>query len=469
MLRAVPVAVLFVAILAGCTTPPAVDDLPVHEDPVPTALASSLHPLGTHTVEPSIGVTSSGAIFVIAAEKVLRSTDNDTTWEVVHDYAKTSGTGLPKVPFTLDPWLWVDPITDRIYVDHLTIACTTITWSDDDGDSWAAESPIACGTPVTDFQKLVTGPPGPESNPLAGVLWPTVAYLCYNKPVWDPTGNVPAGRYGLACAASYDGGLTWQNEQVLAQMVEVAGQVVVEGCGGGAWIPAVAPDGTVVVRAQPDCMFRSRDSGMTWEQVGTGPSFSGTIFDFDDNGTLYALSAWWDPPLRISVSRDQGETWETPYVIQPPGTHASAFPTLQAGGRGQLFVPLWSTAENLTTSIDAGERTRWHAWLVHVTDADTPATAVDSVQATPDDAPMFVGNPTRGMSQWFPGDFVTATIGPDGAGYVVFPDSCNEGCEGNRNATVDDLQPLGTVVRLDVDLRGTPAAATDAQAARQPS
>lgn len=445
-------AVLLLA--AGCTTPVTDPVVLPPSDPGDDRLAATLHPLGKETVEPSIGVTSSGAMFVVAGEEVLRSTDDGTTWEVVHSYAKVDGgQGVGNVPFTLDPWLWVDPVTDRIYVDHLTLACTTITWSDDDGETWAPELPNACGAPLTDFQKLVTGPPGPGANPLAGVLWPTVAYLCYNKPVFDLTGTVPAGRFGLACAASYDGGTTWQNEAQLSQRVWVAGQSIGD-CAGGSWIPAVAPDGTVVVRSQPDCMFRTRDSGLTWEAVGQGPPFMGTIFDFDDNGTLYALSAWWDAPLRVSVSRDQGETWGEPYLVQPPGTYAAAFPTLQAGGRGQLFIPLWSTDEEIATSIDADDTTRWHAWLVHVADADTSAPAVRAVQATPDEAPMFVGNPTRGMSEWFLGDFVTATIGPDGAGYVVFPDACNEGCEGNANATVEDMEPLGTVVRLGVDLRG---------------
>lgn len=410
--------------------------------PLPPTLAqATLHPVGVATVEPSIAATSDGTLFVIADTDVMRSTDDGATWERVYTYQT--------MPFSLDPWIWADPITDRVYVDHLTIACTTATWSDDGGDTWAPEWPLACGRPLTDFQKLVTGPPGPEANPQAGVLHPTVAYLCYNKFVADiVTGAVPVGTYGLACAASYDGGLVWQNEAILGRVVYAAVAGVGD-CAGGSWIPAVAPDGTVVVRSQPDCLFRTRDSGATWQAIGTGPAeFSGTMMAFDDAGTLYAMSGWWEPPLRVSVSRDQGETWETPYVVQPPGANAVSLPTMVAGAAGKLMVAFWATATELESAYDAGEDTRWDAWLVAIDGADTATPNATAHRANDPDAPMHIGQTARGAGPLFLGDFVTATIGPDGTPYVVFPQTCNEGCAGDPDATAGDLEQLGTVIAL---------------------
>ncbi|HET6405544.1 MAG TPA: sialidase family protein [Candidatus Thermoplasmatota archaeon] len=457
-----PLALAFVLLAAGCvgagvdpaTVPSPGASVLAYRDvdgilqalPLPSSVATvTLHPLGVPTVEPSIAVTSSGALFVAADEDILRSTDDGATWERVQSYAKARDVpGVGNVPFTLDPWVWADAATDRVFTDHLTLACTTVAWSDDDGDTWSPDWPLACGTPLTDFQKLVTGPPGPEPNPKAGAAFGSVVYLCYNKVV---PGFV-AARYGLACAASYDGGRVWENEHLLSQSVWVGEQEVVQGCMGGAWIPAVAPDGTVVIRSQPGCMFRTRDSGASWQQVGTGPDFQGTIFSFDDAGTLYALSAWWDPPLRVSVSRDQGETWETPFLVQPPGAHAPMFPTLVAGAAGKLFIPLWATSEEIASGFDSSDDTVWHAWLVAVEGADTDAPTSVAYRATPDGAPMHIGHAARGMGSFFLGDFVTAAIGPDGTPYVVFPQTCNERCQGKEDPGRRDLEQLGTVVAL---------------------
>jgi len=437
-----------VLLLAGCVGPGTVPSkAPEAVAPGPT-VSASVHDLGQFASEPSVGVTSKGSLFVVAEDDVLRSHDGGRNWTLVHSYAKARN---PDVPFTLDPWLWVDPVTDRIYVDHLTLACTTVSWSDDDGQTWSPDLPTACGSPVTDFQKLVTGKPGPEANTLAGMRWPTVAYLCYNKPVYDLTGNLPVGRYAAACAASYDGGTTWMNEQTLSQSVWVGGQQVVGGCDGGIWPPAVAPDGTVVVRSQPDCLFRTRDSGATWQAVGRGPEFQGTTMAFDDNGTLYALSADWDPPLRLSVSHDQGTTWSTPVVVQPPQAHAPQFAAIAAGAKGRVAVAFWATDENVTSYDKASDSARYDAWMLAVDGADTATPHVQAVDAdaAAHDGPMHIGKAGRGAGPIFLGDFAVLAAGPDGTPWTAFPRTCNAGCRDKPNATADDLTPGGAVVALE--------------------
>ena len=81
------------------------DGLPVDVPLLP--LEFNFSDVGEDGPEPSIGVTSSGCIFFIALEKVMRSCDHGETWEEVQ--------GPECSPTTSDPYGWVDPITDRIF------------------------------------------------------------------------------------------------------------------------------------------------------------------------------------------------------------------------------------------------------------------------------------------------------------------------------------------------------------------
>ena len=81
------------------------DGLPIDMEPI--RMVFNLSDVGQDGAEPSIGVTSTGCVFFIAFEKVMRSCDYGETWEDV--------TG-PMCAFqTNDPWGWVDPVTDRIF------------------------------------------------------------------------------------------------------------------------------------------------------------------------------------------------------------------------------------------------------------------------------------------------------------------------------------------------------------------
>ena len=68
--------------------------------------------IGTHTFEPTIGVTSSGALFITShrgageGTHIFRSRDQAQTWEDV--------TPPGNAPNSNDPYIYVDPWTDRI-------------------------------------------------------------------------------------------------------------------------------------------------------------------------------------------------------------------------------------------------------------------------------------------------------------------------------------------------------------------
>ena len=103
------------------------DGLPVDMEPLNLSFVFS--DVGEDGAEPSIGVTSSGCIFFIAFEKVMRSCDHGQSWEDV--------TGWMCAFQTNDPWGWVDPVTDRIFnVQMQGLETSWICYSDDDGLTW---------------------------------------------------------------------------------------------------------------------------------------------------------------------------------------------------------------------------------------------------------------------------------------------------------------------------------------------
>ena len=77
-------------------------------DVSPLEMIFQFSDVGETGKEPSIGITSSGCIFFIAMEKVMRSSDGGQSWEETQDPVQCS-------PTTSDPYGWVDPITDRVF------------------------------------------------------------------------------------------------------------------------------------------------------------------------------------------------------------------------------------------------------------------------------------------------------------------------------------------------------------------
>ena len=108
--------------------------------------------VGEDAAEPSIGITSTGCVFFIAFEKVMRSCDYGGTWEAKQDPVMCS-------PTTSDPYGWVDPITDRVFgVQMIGLETSWICWSDDDGESWLGNPHDSGTTPLNDHIKLGSGP-----------------------------------------------------------------------------------------------------------------------------------------------------------------------------------------------------------------------------------------------------------------------------------------------------------------------
>lgn len=314
-------------------------DVPDADLPANTQISSSQTPLefpitffnsptGFAGPEPSVGVTSSGCIFGAALEKVVRSCDGGKagSWESVEQIPQCQ-------PSTSDPYLWVDPVTDRIFnVQMVVLVGTWICWSDDDGETWLGNPYDQGPLPVNDHIKLGTGPwTGAGYGLLGGTattnVYETAAYFCYNKIA------------GVFCYTSFDGGVTFP----------VGGQVLGLAATGAGLHGAIAtaPDGTVYVEprvATPTVIF-SKDNGLTWEartmgeDVGTTNPRKNSEVAADADSNAYHVWTGGDEAIYMSRSFDSGNTWEqTSIQVSPDGVISSAFPHIDASSPGHIAV-----------------------------------------------------------------------------------------------------------------------------------
>lgn len=383
--------------------------------------------------EPSVGVTSSGCIFFAALEKVMRSCDTGTTWTDVR--------GPACQPTTSDPYLWVDPATDRIFnVQMVALATTWICWSDDDGALWLGNPADSGPVPVNDHIKIATGPwtaagYGVASAATANV-YPSATYFCYNKLA------------GVFCYTSFDGGATFP----------VGGQavgLVTTGAGLHGAITA-APDGTVYVppRTEMPMVAVSKDNGLTWTtvtmgaDVGTPNPRKNSEIATDMASNAYHTWIGGDLGVYLAVSTDSGVTWSPKSLrVSPPTIVSSTFPHIAAGDPGRIAVAyLGSTDAHLleTPDIDdnpwngnphtAPEGVTYHLYVSTTLDGLNPNATWNTVRVSADPVQRGsicissgdcrnIGGSNRNLL-----DFNDLTLGPDGRLYIAYADGCTASC-----------------------------------------
>ncbi len=151
------------------------------------------HSIERDAAEPTIGIDEDGVAFMaagafdalanlgvpraLARTEIKRSTDGGKTWESVQTTTPADLTTVP--PTTLDPYVYVDEDTGRVFTPDLYLACNYLQYSDDKGETWQ-QSPVACGQPgLNDHQTVVTGPP-PEGMQSLGI-YPNYVYYCFNR------------------------------------------------------------------------------------------------------------------------------------------------------------------------------------------------------------------------------------------------------------------------------------------------
>ena len=417
------------------------DGSPVDEPPLP--LVFNLSDVGEDGAEPSIGVTSSGCIFFIAFEKVMRSCDHGTSWEDV--------TG-PLCAFqTNDPYGWVDPVTDRIFnVQMQGLQTSWICWSDDDGETWIGNPHDSGTTPLNDHIKLASGPWTSSGYGIGGqfsqTFYDQAVYYCYNKLA------------GIFCFTSFDGGATF----------EAGGQLIGLATTNGGLHGAItsAPDGTVYVtpRVETPTVIVSKDNGLTWfertmgeDEVTPYPRKNSEVAT-DTQSNAYHIWTGADEGVYMATSTDSGQSWsQTSIRISPNEVISTAFPQVDAGDPGRIAIT-YLGSENASelnqSNIDgepwdgnahyANSNVSYYLYVTYSLNALDPNPVFHTVRASPDPVQIGsiclnsgdcrdIGGSNRNLL-----DFNDLHIDREGRVYIAFADGCIGDCASGNNSGPED-------------------------------
>lgn len=307
----------------------------------------------------------------LASTKVYRTLDDGVTW---NEATPTLGGVLPAAPTSLDPYVYADPVTGRLFNIDLNLAVGGfLSWSDDSGVTWTS-NPGCCGLPVDDHQTLFSGPATfTPSNPL---LYPgRILYFCINQIAQ------------AECTRSLDGGLTFSAGQPVFQGYDPQPEnspVALENLCGGLHGHGHASEATgTVFLPKGHCgkafVGRSVTNGLTWETVDIGNPFGfdghEAIVSTDVEGNVYYFFLDGNTLPRLSISRDDGLTWSRPINVTAPGVTTAKFPSIVAGAEGRIaFLYVGSTTpsgDNVHDTDDNGnllheselENATWNAYV----------------------------------------------------------------------------------------------------------
>lgn len=351
--------------------------------------------IGVDTFEPTIGVTSTGALFMTShnglgvGTHIIRSQDQGQTWEDVTD---------PNSPVlnSNDPYLYVDPWTDRlIKFDMHALLGMTMEYSDDEGDSWATlfTKPVTGYTPQ-DHQTIASMPP-PSGHP--GAFYETIYVYSINTGL---QGGGVGGSYG---SFSLDGGQTWSPEEPHYEI----GVSPAAGLSGH----LVGSEDGAIYRGQPaqggPAAYRSTDGGIIWTEhviANMGTQSHEVTIGTDEGSNVHAIWIGDDDLPYYSNSQDQGDTWRPAMMVAPPGVIGSGFPTCAGGADGKVAFSYIGTNDHET----------WNGYVGILTDAFAENPLITTVAVNAPDDPLDE-TPDCGYRRCGGfGDFIDICIDPDG-------------------------------------------------------
>lgn len=365
----------------------------------------SMRRTGMWSLEPTVGVTRNGSIFMSAFRgndqiDVARSRDEGLTWEA--SSPNLGGQNTHRLSF--DPYVYVDEATDRVFTIDLTVACSYLSFSDDEGETWTT-NPLACGRPVNDHQTLFSGPPvssGPQG-------YANLVYYCYNAALTSE------------CSKSTDGGLTFVPTGESAFGLS-------EACGGVHGHGVVGPRGTVYL-PKSNCgepwLAISHDEGATWNRVliagngvrGDSPDPSVAV---DRRSNVYFAWIAADRLPYLAVSRDGGLSWSKPLMVAAPGVTAANLATIDAGRPGAVSLAYMGTLDR-EAAVLSGEA-RWGGYVAFTTQAlrSRPVFFSGSINDSRD--PLIIGECLSRCGALY--DFLDVAISPSGRVFGAFVDAC---------------------------------------------
>lgn len=413
-----------------------------------------------HAGEPTMGANPGGDLFYVAANiggepngagprlpnqvHVFKSEDQGDSWI---DISPMAGPAR-RHTVTLDPYVFVDELPDgdnaRVYNIDLTVACSYLSFSDDNGDSWTT-NPIACGRPVNDHHTLFAGPPA-TSSPIG---YPHVVYYCWNDVATS------------SCSKSTDGGITWAptGRPPFAGLDETA-----DLCGGLHGHGVVGKDGTVYLPREycgRPMVAISKDEGLSWTIVQTAKirALENALLDpsvaVDDKGNIYYVFIGEADRLPyLTYSRNSGKSWSKPLMIGAPGLKEANLATLDAGAPGKVAVAYMGSTNVKIKKGGKDERderryetSTWNAYLAASTDvfAKDPVFVTGQVNKSSDPVKRRACGPGR-CGRVF--DFIDVIVAPDGTPWAAFVDACTEICAQAGGADFGDEAFVGHLVGI---------------------
>jgi hypothetical protein len=383
--------------------------------------------------EPNIGVAKDGTIWSDVREKVARSTDGGRTWTRLT---------LDGHATTLDPYVYVDKATSRVYKSDLAGTCQVLSWSDDRGETWTHAPAAGYGS---DHQSITSGPP--TTLPTNG--YPNVLYSCSQ--------TLGYNGYSMAtgCERSPDGGLTWVPTGTYA-FSDPSPYGAGAGSGDGG-VPAhcngdngpifAAPSGDLFVPrgwcGQP-WLAVSHDEGTTWTRVqvakngmntsvsggfgvvapGSGQSDHEAAVVADKAGNVFYLWMALDRLPYLAVSRDGGKTFGAPMRVGPPGLREAWGPALDIDAKGRVAIAyMGSTTSPGAPWTGSYADTSFTGYLGLVSRPLDKKPLIWSGPVTPAADPFVVGRCGPGRCDDGVLDFIDVALGPDGSVWGAFVDS----------------------------------------------
>jgi hypothetical protein len=343
------------------------------------------HPGWTHTrypPSPNLVTPATGQSYM------WRSTDKGATWAPLGLAQGMGPRGLGQG--VSDPDFAMDSKGRVYFTDLEALASASVSWSDDDGQSWLQGNDVAAafgGAPI-------------DRNWIA--THGTDVYFM--------------GNYGTEnVLKSTDGGLTWTKvgESPCEQefVTDAKGDVLV-GCPAGL---AVSTDGGAHFERRDVPGVKSGSRAMAQPAL-------------DAAGNAYVTWAS-DAGVWLAGTSDLGKTWWAPVNVAAPlfpggsGTHV--WPWVVAGDAGRAAVLWYGTNASGGPAKAKGD---WFVYQTTVLGADTPHPTLYGAQVTP--TPIFQGSICQGGTgcQLDPtpagdrrlGDFFEAAVDKDGYVNVVY-------------------------------------------------
>lgn len=378
--------------------------------------------------EPSVGLTSSGNLFLYpaylapvdqleTAEQftglgIARSKDQGATWDRLFSQVGP----VNYHPYTADPFMFVDPFSDRVFMEDLAVPpfnCSNLSFSDDEGESWTQ---TLGGCAVWDHVSYGSGKPI-TSTTSGG--YPSIVYRCAITYFATTLASEASG-----CQKSLDGGMLWQppgepayfgsdpsGTPYVPSTCHGAAHMVSVDHRGWVWYPRAWCDGNPWVSV-------SKDEGATWTQykiadVEGGIAGHDTGVGVDSNGVVYYFFINNAQRPMLSLSRDDGATWSEPRDVAPPGISRASSPNLAAGGAGKVAITYGANLESEAT-------TGVHAVVTVGFGVDSDRPVFQTVFSNPPDRPIAAGS--CGGTCSGQADFIVMRIGPDGQPWMSVMD-----------------------------------------------